>query len=92
MNPNGERLIHVMFFIFSSCVSAVQCEGEIDPRQGQSVFDVSPTCKKSSDICCHESKVKLPDLCVDYSRDGYKCVAEDLCVPPQNTGVLNSSP
>merc|ERR1712226_1277994 len=70
-----------------NCVSAVQCEGEIDPRQGQSVFDVNPTCKKSSDICCHESKVKLPDLCVDYSRYGYKCVAEDLCVPPQNTAV-----
>jgi hypothetical protein len=53
-----------------NCVSAGQCEGEIDPRQGQSVFDVNPTCQKSSDICCHESKVKLPDLCVDYSRDG----------------------
>jgi len=70
-----------------NCVSAGQCKGEIDPRQGQTIFDVNPTCKKSADICCHESRVQLPDLCVDYSRDGYKCVSEDLCVPPQNTAV-----
>ena len=73
-------------FFSNSCVPNQQCKTTLEslgPRDNdltQQGLAESAKCSNSEQSCCHQHNIIPEKDCSFYSRDGYKCVKQSMCL------------